>query len=35
MKAVKSYKLPVMRQVSIRDIMYKMINLINTAIYYI
>ena len=31
MKVVKRYKLPIIRQVSIRDRMYNMINTINTA----
>ena len=35
MKAVKMYKLPVIRQISTRDIMCNMINIINTAICYI
>ena len=35
MKAVKRYKLPVIRQISSRDVMYNMINIINTAVCYI
>ena len=32
MKALKRYKLPVIRQISTRDVMYNMINIINTAL---
>ena len=35
MKALKGYKLPVIRSISMRDVMYNMINIINTALYYI
>ena len=35
MKAVKGYKLPVARSISIRDVMYNMINIINIALYYV
>ena len=34
MQAVKRYKLPVIRQISTRDIMHNMINIINSAIYH-
>ena len=34
MKAVKRYKLPVIRYISTRDIMYNMINIIKTAVCY-
>ena len=34
-KVVKRYKLPIIRQISIRDVMYNMINIINTAVCYI
>ena len=32
MKVVKRYKLPVIRQMSTRGIMYNMINIINTTV---
>ena len=35
MKVVKRYKFPVIRQISTRDVMYNMINIINTALRYI
>ena len=35
MKAVKRYKLPVIRQISTRDIMYNIANIINTNVLYI
>ena len=35
MKAVKRYKLPVIRKISTRNIMYHRINIINTAVCYI
>ena len=34
MKSVKRYKFPVIRQISTKDIMCNMINIINTAVYY-
>ena len=35
MEVVKSCKLPVIRQISTREVMYKMTNIINTAVHYI
>ena len=35
MKAIKEYKLAVIKQISTRDVMYNMINRINTAVCYI
>ena len=35
MKAVKRYKLPVTRQISPGEVMYNIINVINTAVHYI
>lgn len=35
MKAVKRYRLHVIKQVSNRDVMYNMISIINTAVCYI
>ena len=35
MKVVKRYKLLVIRQVSTKDVMYSMIDTINTAVCYI
>ena len=32
MKAVKRYKLPVIRKIGTRDVMYYMINIVNTAL---
>ena len=34
MKVIKRYKFPVIRQISTRDVMYNMINIINLAICY-
>ena len=35
MQVVKRYKLPVIGLISTRDVMYNMINIINTAMHYI
>ena len=35
MKAVKSYKVPVIRSIKTRDVLYSMISIINTAVSYI
>ena len=35
MKVVKRYKLPVIREISTRDVTYNMINIINIAACYI
>ena len=34
LKAVKRYKLPVIRHISTRDVMYNVINTVNTAVGY-
>ena len=35
MKGVKTYRIPVIRQISIRGAMYNMINMVNTVACYI
>ena len=35
MKVVKRYKLPVIRQISTRDVMYNIMNITNAAVCYI
>ena len=35
MKVVKSYKLPVIRQIHTRDVMHNMTAIVNTAVWYI